>query len=550
MFLALLWKELGLPKPTPVQLEIASWLQHGPARRGVLAFRGVGKSWITSAYVIWRLWNDRSLRCLVLSASKDRSDAFSTFTKRLLNQISFLRDMAPVPPDDRDSNIMFDVHGAPPSHAASVKSIGIYGQVTGSRAGLVICDDVEVPNNSETPLQREKLIRRVAELGGAVVLPEDEGGEVVFLGTAQTEDSLYTHLPEKGYTLRVWPAEMPAEPSRYLGRLAPSVQAAIDAGVTPGTPFEPTRFGIEELTRRRVEYGGAGYALQFMLDTTLSDADRYPLKLSDFIVLDIDDEMAPEKLAWGAAPEQRVDLPNVGFQGDAWFRAAFVAKDRMPYELSVMYVDPSGRGADETAYAIIKTLHGFAYLAEWGGYTDGYAAPTLRALAHKARHHKVKHFVAEDNYGDGMWLELMKPVLNGIYPDGCKVEGEPVRGKKEERIIERVGPVLGAHKLVISPDCIRRDVRIEEGRALDSIHYSGLHQLTRITREKGSLRHDDRLEALAGALNLVQRLVARDTDKSLAVSKDAAFQAELRKFEEMFKGKHARPEAKVWSDRI
>lgn len=54
-FLFMVWHHLALPPPTPVQYDIAEYLQHGPKRKMVQAFRGVGKSWITSALVCWLL---------------------------------------------------------------------------------------------------------------------------------------------------------------------------------------------------------------------------------------------------------------------------------------------------------------------------------------------------------------------------------------------------------------------------------------------------------------------------------------------------------------
>jgi hypothetical protein len=81
-----LWKKLGLPAPTLIQYDIAKYLQSGPRRRMIQAFRGVGKSWITAAYVIWRLLKNVNERILVVSASKDRADAFSIFVKRLIRR--------------------------------------------------------------------------------------------------------------------------------------------------------------------------------------------------------------------------------------------------------------------------------------------------------------------------------------------------------------------------------------------------------------------------------------------------------------------------------
>ena len=55
LFLQALWAQLDLPNPTRAQYAIADYLQHGPKRLQIQAFRGVGKSWITGAFVLWTL---------------------------------------------------------------------------------------------------------------------------------------------------------------------------------------------------------------------------------------------------------------------------------------------------------------------------------------------------------------------------------------------------------------------------------------------------------------------------------------------------------------
>ena len=72
-FLYLAWEQLGLPEPTPIQYDIADYLQNGPRRLCIQAFRGVGKSWITSAFVCHQLLLDPKKNILVISASKQRA---------------------------------------------------------------------------------------------------------------------------------------------------------------------------------------------------------------------------------------------------------------------------------------------------------------------------------------------------------------------------------------------------------------------------------------------------------------------------------------------
>src|SRR5690606_3049816 len=134
-----------------------------------------------------------------------------------------------------------------------------------------------------------------------------------------TEMSMYNRLPERGYEIRVWPARIPEDVEKYQGRLAPYVGRLIDNGAKARDPVDPKRFHDLDLLEREASYGRSGFALQFMLDTSLSDQDRYPLKFKDLIVASLDPRMAPAKLVWSNGPEYRMEtLPMVGLQGDAY----------------------------------------------------------------------------------------------------------------------------------------------------------------------------------------------------------------------------------------
>jgi hypothetical protein len=475
---------------------MASRLQHGPRRDIIEAFRGVGKSWITSAYVCWLLLRDPDHKILVVSASKERADAFSTFTLRLIREMPVLRHLIPDKRiGQRESMIAFDVGPAKAAHAPSVKSVGINGQLTGSRANTIIADDVEVPNNSGTQVMRDKLAESVKEFD-AILLP---GGVIKYLGTPQCEQSLYNVLPERGYSVYVLPVRVPDEKQleSYGDRLAPYVLSLIAKGARPGSSVEPRRFSDDDLIEREGSYGRAGFSLQFMLDTRLSDADRYPLKVSDLIVMNTNPEMAPTKLAWASSPELVIDnLPNVGFAGDKFYRPIFVEKEWTPYTGTVMAIDPSGRGKDETAYAVVKLLHGFLYLVASGGFSDGYGDATLEGLAKLAKEHGVNEIRVEPNFGDGMFSKLLQPVVHRVHQ--CRIEEVKSKGQKEARIIDTLEPVMMQHKLVVDPRVIERDYQtVQHYPAERQNNYMLLHQLTRITRDRGSLIQDDRLDALA-----------------------------------------------------
>jgi hypothetical protein len=539
-FTYVVWKHLNLPEPTPVQYDIAQYLQHGPRRSVIEAFRGVGKSWLTSAFVCWLLLNNPQLKILVVSASKERADAFSTFVKRLINEIPILQHLRPSD-GQRDSVIAFDVGPATPDHSPSVKSVGITGQITGSRADVLIADDVEVPNNSSTQMMRDKLSEAVKEFD-AILKP---GGRIIYLGTPQTEMSLYNQLPERGYEVRIWPALFPelSQVIKYQGRLAPMITQALEADANQaGKPTDPKRFGEEDLMERKSSYGKAGFALQFQLDTSLSDADRYPLKVQDLVVMNLNPTYAHLKVAWAAAPELCInDLPNVALTGDRLYRPMWKSEDMNEYTGAVMSIDPSGRGKDETGYACVKALAGNLFLTEAGGITGGYELETLEALAYAAKRNQIKYIIIEANFGDGMFTQLLKPVLQRIYP--CTVEEVKHSTQKEARIIDTLEPVMSTHRLIVDQKVIQKDFD-----TAPDVKYSLFYQMTRLTRDRGALVHDDRLDALAIAVAYWTETMARDNNKAASDIKSQAMDRELKNFHRNVFGVSERPQT-TWMAR-
>ena len=539
-FLFICWKHLHLPDPTPVQYDIAAFLQNKPKRGVIEAFRGVGKSYITSAFVCHTLLLDPELKVLVVSASKVRSDDFSTFTQRLINEIPILQHLRSRE-GQRQSKVAFDVGPALASHSPSVKSVGITGQLAGSRADLIVADDVEVPNNSMTQAMRDKLSEAVKEFD-AILKPE---GSIVYLGTPQTEMSLYETLPERGYEVRIWPSRVPTDNQRlrYSNKLAPFIS---EKSEPVGTPTDPLRFDDEDLTERELSYGRSGFNLQFQLDTSLSDADRYPLKLSDLIIMSLDGEKAPEKPVWSRDPENKLtDLPNVGLPGDGYYSPQTKLGDWIEYTGSVLSVDPSGRGKDETGYAVVKMLNGILYVTECGGLQGGYKQDNLESLSVIARRNKVNVVLIESNFGDGMFMELWKPILSKIY----NVRMEVVRSniQKEKRIIDTLEPVMNQHRLVIDPQVIEKDLQTVQNYPSESqAKYMLFHQLTRITKDKGALIHDDRLDALQMAVGYWVEQMATDADKEVKVRKEKLHDEQLERFVAGVISKEYKETPNVW----
>jgi hypothetical protein len=541
-FTYLVWQHLGLPEPTPIQYDIAHYLQHSPKRCIIEAFRGVGKSYITAAYVVHQLLLDPDKKFMVVSASKARADDFSTFTQRIITELPICQHLV-AKEGQRWSKIAFDVAPAKAAGSPSVKSVGVTGQLTGSRADVIIADDVEVPNNSMTHMMRERLSESVKEFD-AVLKPD---GKIIYLGTPQNEMSLYNVLLNRGYEMRVWPARYPTlerSEKAYGGRLAPSVYDTIqnEGEAVYGLPTDVKRFDEEDLLERELSYGRSGFALQFMLDTSLSDANKYPLKLADLMIMSCDKTTAPEKVIYGIMKPIN-DLPNVGLSGDKFY-APEDTVGRSEYTGSVLAIDPSGRGSDETAYAVVKMLNGFLYVVDAGGIDGGYSDKTLQHLTDIAKIHQVNMVLIESNFGDGMFTELLKPYIEKTYP----VTIEEVRHskQKEARIIDTLEPVMNQHRLIIDPKVIQRDYDSTQHMPPEkAAKYMLTYQMTRITKSRGALAHDDRLDVLAMAVQYWVDQMAADADKQIVARKDELLEQELDKFMShlnMGRGSNTQPE--------
>lgn len=531
-FLFLIWKHLGLPDPTPIQNDIAAYLQYGHKRKVIEAFRGVGKSWITAAYVLFRLYHDPQLKILVVSASKERADNFSTFTLRLINDVPWLSHLAPRN-GQRNSKISFDVGEAKPDQSPSVKSVGLFGQLTGSRADIIVADDVEVVNNSYTQGMRDKIKEAVKEFD-AILKPGDNT-EITYLGTPQTAMSLYNVLGERGYNTKIWTARVPdADLKAWYGkRLAKIVTLMTNTGHST----DPTRFSDKDLTEREASYGRSGFALQFMLDTSLSDAEKYPLRTSDLIVMNVNPTLAPEKLVWAAEPQNKIkDLPNLGFDGDAWYSPMSIGEEWRPYDNSIMFIDPSGRGKDECAWVILKSQGTNLYLVSEGGHRLGYSDMGMETLYKEAEKHQVNLCLIESNFGDGMFTQLFSSYMSAHTKDNgysCSLEEVRSSKQKELRIIDTLEPLFNQHRIIVDRKVIDKDYQETQeltGVLENSCAYSLFYQLTHITKDRGSLNHDDRADAFAGCAARFIEIMNADQDTLIQNNKMADVEADAAIF--------------------
>ena len=529
LFLQALWAELGLPSPTRAQYAIADYLQNGPKRLQVQAFRGVGKSWITGAFVLWTLFNDPERKVMIISASKERADNMSIFLQKLIIDTPWLKHLQPKSDDSRWSRISFDVNCSP-HQAPSVKSVGITGQLTGSRADLMILDDVEVPGNSLTEFMREKLLQLCTE-AESILTPKSDS-RIMYLGTPQTTFTIYRRLSERNYRPLVWPARYPRQDklSKYEGILAPEIQEDIDMGAEEWSPTDD-RFTNEDLIEREASMGRSNFMLQFQLDTTLSDAQKFPLKMADLVITSVNPTTAPENVVWCSDPSKVIkDAPAVGLPGDYFYSPMQLVGEWDSYNETICSVDPSGRGTDETAAAFLSQRNGLIYLHEMSAYRDGYSDSTLLDILSKCRTYGVTSLVIETNFGDGIVGELFKKHLINTKQH-INIEEVRANVRKEDRIIDSLEPVLNQHRLIIDRGVIDWDYASnQDSPAEERLLYMLFYQMSRMCRDKRAVKHDDRLDCLAQGVKYFTDALSISAQDQIKLRKSQEWEQTLAEF--------------------
>lgn len=520
----------------------------GSLYRMIQANRGLGKTTLCAIYAVFRIIHDPTTRVLIFSAGGKLSKEIANWIIQIIEGLEILHFMMPDKQNgDRASVEAYDIHWClrGSEKAPSVKCLGVDSNAAGSRADLLIADDIESMKNSRTVMMRELLIELTKEFESIC-----QQGDIVYLGTPQFFESIYNGLPSRGFDVRIWPARYPNDEQleSYGDKLAPMLRKAVDADPSlktgygidglQGAPVTPSMFPEKLLVKKEISQGKSKFQLQYMLNTSLSDAERYPLKLNNLIVSDFSGVSGPKLPIWTNDDRERLTFELFSNQpSDRLYRPMQIkgGLESANFERSLMYIDPAGGGknGDETAYAVIRLIGSYVYIAAWGGVPGGYEEAKLMKLVKVAKDNNVKEIFYEKNFGNGAIAAMLKPLFEKHWP--CSLTEHWASGQKELRIIDTIEPLLTSHRLVIHPDVIREDVLSVEKYSSDSRKtYSGLFQMSMITREKDCLVHDDRLDALAGAIYQVVEAI----DFSQSIEMDRRKQEEIIKWIEQRKNPH------------
>lgn len=505
VFYTYAFAHLGLPRPTRAQYEMALFIsdRENPHRM-LMAMRGLSKSLTSQIYVVWRLLNDPNEHILVMSAGRTRAINYSQFVQKMIKILPITKHMTPRHNIERTSGESFDVAGATISDSPSVYAVGAATQVTGFRASLIVYDDIETAQTVESVVKTEAIDTYAMEAQNLLMSGKDES---ITLCTPHSMSSIYiSWIDEKGFKPFIIPALYPESDSSYFGGLAPYIKERMAENPRLVGQAVDERLDYDFLMSKKMRIGKSKFKLQYQLDVSDSDSLRYPLKLSDFIVDNVDDDIAPLKIGYSSMPENILYQKHSGFAKDKIYKPLYRSNETASYDFKLMSIDPAGRGKDELGITIMYHLNSKLFIKKITGVQGGYEDEVMINIANLAALHGINTIIVEDNYGDGAFGKMLEPHIMRISPK-TEMEGFKVTGQKEVRIIEALEPLLNQHRLIIDKDIFIHDL---DAPTKD---YSFTYQLSHITRERDSLRHDDRLDSLANAIIYMLEYMSDDDER-------------------------------------
>lgn len=548
-FLCEVYKEMGWDKfdpPDDIVQEQCDWYQFGPAKSGFLAPRSDGKTHrIVAVGAAFDHYRDPAWIIGIVSKSRKSAAETLGLIKKLYREVWFLQHLYPIDdPHARDNSEEFDVAGRPKGQRnASIWTAGMESQLPSKRAHRVFGDDVEDATNTVTLEARQTLLKRTREFDNIASFGERR---VTYVGTYHHEESVYLGLINEGYQFRTWPLVAPHPDDKVVG-LSPLIQKKMREGnLKPSTAKDTYDGDLVRLSRYPHDYpaekkarGMSNFAMQFMLVASLGNALRYPLRLQNLIVFDTANNRAPVAIAWGKNHGQGMstaieDIRSNGFGTDALYGPIFHDKNWLPFTGVKMWIDPSGRGADKTGYAIVAHLGAMLYALDLGGLSDhtgsGHSSEVLHRLIVTAKTHNVRDIHVEDYGLQSTFAQLLEPIArehfteanaDPAHPDGWRCSINLTRPStsttsKENRILDVLEPIFAQHRLVVSRS-------VAQNQKLQ-------YQITRITRQRGCLQHEDELESLANACWLWQNSLNRGP----AQFAEKAFEDRQRKLLDLF----------------
>ena len=191
-----LWNQMQQQTTPQIHINMANWLERawktGKKHLLLQAFRSSGKSTIAGLFCAWLLYRHSDLRILVIAADEILAGKMVRNVKRIIERHPLTQKMKPNNADQWASD-RFTIRRNMELRDPSMLARGITSNITGSRADIIICDDVEVPNTCDSAEKREDLRERLSELS-FVLVPD---GTQFYIGTPHNYFTIYADQPRK-----------------------------------------------------------------------------------------------------------------------------------------------------------------------------------------------------------------------------------------------------------------------------------------------------------------------------------------------------------------
>jgi len=229
------------------------------------AFRNSAKSSIVAPFVVWLLTVDPTLVVLVQSADDETAKKMVEDCKKVVTFHPYAQHLKGK--KQQWNAFGFRIEGAKSGREMSVRARGIFSNIVGGRADLVVYDDVEVPKNSQTKIVRNVLRTRLSESTHLL----QPGGCKLYIGTPHSYESIYPEIVEKGAEHLVIP-----QMTNVKGEF-PNLT---------GTPTWKERWGLEACKKKQLDCKSKEeYYSQYLLKRLNPDGSQLdPISIKKYSV--------------------------------------------------------------------------------------------------------------------------------------------------------------------------------------------------------------------------------------------------------------------------
>ncbi|PCI99300.1 MAG: hypothetical protein COB14_06460 [Alphaproteobacteria bacterium] len=447
-----LWNQQQNMKTPHLHMKIAHWLESrwksGDRSLLLMAFRSAGKSTLVGLFCAWLIYRDPNLRILVLAADFTLAKKMVRNVKRIIERHPLTTHLKPARADQWASD-RFTVQRALELRDPSMMAKGVHSNITGSRADIVICDDVEVPNTCDSAEKRENLRERLAEISYVLTV----GGTQLYVGTPHHYFSIYADIPRK-------------ETGEELVFLDGFKRLSLPILDEEGNSVWPERYSAADIAQIKRSAGPNKFDSQMMLEA----------------VNLMDGRLNPDLLHYYDAPLEYAKEINALYLGQhkmvgasCWWDPAFGHKNGDNSVLAVVFGDEGGN----------FYLHHVEYITLDEHDETNEAEQQVNIIAKIAKEFYVPAIAIEIN-GIGRFLpNILRRALKKVYSP-CSVREISNTKSKDIRILEGFDAIMASGRLYVHENVTKTPFIME----------------MREWRPGKSKGHDDGLDAVAGALSM------------------------------------------------